>query len=203
MQFGFFLLVAAAVHLVCSDVVSASIDKEAALSKSFVDSADAVSVSGSFLRTSELPDTDSDDQANESDDEERGVSGVLTEKAAGTAAKLTRSKSLESEKAVVQKLTRSKSLSDLKAAGGLDDVRGVMKTSLNKDYLRIDNMKKTPDDIVSFFGLDTKLLAKADRQQLRAAANGDKDKLGQLELWYRYSKYYKQKYPGWASKLVV
>ncbi|KAE8909667.1 hypothetical protein PF005_g20049 [Phytophthora fragariae] len=58
MQFGFFLLVAAAVLLVGSDIVSASIDADTRLSKTssnILTSADAVSVHGKvgrFLRTS-------------------------------------------------------------------------------------------------------------------------------------------------------
>lgn len=83
----------------------------------------------------------------------------------------------------------------------LDDVERVM-TRHTKEYEIMDKMKKTPDDLAKFYNLDTELLAKADDVQLRAAAKGDYDKLGQQEFWCGYMKYYKEKYPGWYSSLV-
>ncbi|KAJ8542617.1 hypothetical protein ON010_g12195 [Phytophthora cinnamomi] len=176
MQFSFYLLVVAAILLVSSAVASASIDADAMVSKT---------------TTSGLHD--------EWEDGERGLPSVLSEKATSTAAKLTRSKSLQAEKAAVQKLTRSKSLSSVK---GNIDLMSLQKSALNRDYATMDKMKKTPDDVIEFFNLDRGVLATGDKHQLRAAAKGDMSKLGEYELWYRYTKYYKLKYPEWASKIL-
>ncbi|KAE9295668.1 hypothetical protein PF008_g24203 [Phytophthora fragariae] len=210
MQFGFYLLVIAAILLVGSDVVTASIDVDTTVSKTssnLLTSGDAVSA-GRFLRTSEIADAANEDEDEESDDEERYLPSIVTEKAAGAAAKLTRSKSLSSEKAALQKLKRSKSAKLLNTKLTLEQVKHkFMKSqdrSLFSHFKIMDKQNKNPDQMFKFYGLDNRLAGTtvADTTTLQRVTNGNDEILGQYISWYAFSRFYKEEHPGWVSQLV-
>ncbi|EGZ22874.1 hypothetical protein PHYSODRAFT_284665 [Phytophthora sojae] len=171
MQFVFvLLLLAASILLASSDVVSASVNKDVTLSKStrsdLVHSANAGSVR--LLRR--------EDQNDESEDGERGLSRAVAEKAANAASKLTKSKSFLSEKAAVQKFARSKSFSDLKRNLNYEQLGNEIKTgyksSLLVNFKVWNKQKRDPDEMFRFFNLDHRLAGatKADKHKIWDAA---------------------------------
>ncbi|KAE9093758.1 hypothetical protein PF006_g24369 [Phytophthora fragariae] len=187
MQFGFYLLVIAAILLVGSDVVTASIDVDTTVSKTssnLLTSGDAVSA-GRFLRTSEIADAANEDEDEESDDEERYLPSIVTEKAAGAAAKLTRSKSLSSEKAALQKLKRSKSAKLLNTKLTLEQVehkfRKSQDRSLFSHFKIMDKQNQNPDQMFKFYRLDKSLAGTtvADTTTLQRVTKGNDEILGQ------------------------
>lgn len=223
MQFGFFALLVATALIASCEVTSASTNVAPTLSKTtssnvIANSDENVPVHGKanrFLRTGT---SDGATHQTESDDEDRAI--TWSEKVSSFVAKLTgqnskkttdltrtfespptadilvRSKSFSGNNAAAQKLTRSQSVNAFKNIR-LSDVKKMGKRFLQNTFKTMDKQKQTPDDMVEFFNLDAKWLAKADKYQLREGAKGKEN-----ELWYGYTRYYKKKYPNWVSEVV-
>ncbi|GMF50912.1 unnamed protein product [Phytophthora fragariaefolia] len=116
------------------------------------------------------------------------------------ADKLVRSKSLSSKKAasMAKTLRRSESA---KFGLTLEQVSKKISGAAGNELQLIYKMKKHPDDIVEYFKLNTKLLAKKGTtlKQLRKASESERQ-LGEYKLWHMYSKFFKKRNPGWVSK---
>ncbi|KAE8902367.1 hypothetical protein PF005_g29405 [Phytophthora fragariae] len=217
MQFGFFALLVAAALIESCDVTSASTNVALTLSKTtssnfIVNSGENVPVHGKVNRFLRTGTSDGAAHQTESDDGERAI--TLNENVSSFVAKLTRqnskktfgsppiadilprSKSFSGNNAAAQKLTRSQSANAFKDIR-LRDVKEMGKNFLKGTFKTMDRQKQTPDDMVDFFNLDAKWLAKADKYELREGPKGIAN-----ELWYGFTRYYKKKYPNWVSELV-